>query len=113
MEINPVPPSDPNQQPGGQQQGGGPPGTYSLQFKHNPVQARVPEGKGAGVFSTGALVQNLNSEYVIDFIQGLARPATIVARVVMTPVAMGQFIGALQENLRMFTEKFGAPQPMP
>lgn len=109
MEINPVPPNDPNQP----QQQGGAPGTYSLQFKHNPVAARVPEGKGSGVFSTGALVQNLNNEYVLDFVQGLARPAQIVARVVMSPIAMGQFIGALQENLRMFTDKFGAPQPLP
>lgn len=113
MEINPIPPEQPNnpQQQGGQQ--GNAPGTYSLQFKHNPVAARVPEGKASGVFSTGALVQNLNNEYVIDFIQGLARPAQIVARVVMSPQAMQQFIGAVQENLRMFSDKFGPPQPLP
>jgi hypothetical protein len=108
MEINPIPPQDPNQQ-----QGTNPPGTYSLQFKHNPVAARVPEGISSGVFSTGALVQNLNHEYVIDFVQGLARPAQIVARVVMTPVTMQQFIMAMQENLKMFSEKFGPPQPLP
>lgn len=113
MEINPVPPEQPNNP---QQQGGQPgnaPGTYSLQFKHNPVAARVPEGKASGVFSTGALVQNLNTEYVIDFVQALARPAQIVARVVMSPQAMQQFIAALQENLKMFSDKFGPPQPMP
>jgi hypothetical protein len=111
MEINPIPPQDPNQQ---QQQGGGnPPGTYSLQFKHNPVAARVPEGVSSGVFATGALVQNLNTEYVIDFIQGLARPPQIVGRVVMSPLAMQQFILALQENLKMFSDKFGPPQPLP
>jgi hypothetical protein len=113
MEINPIPPQQPNdpQQQGGQP--GNPPGTYSLQFKHNPVAARVPEGKASGVFATGALVQNLNSEYVIDFVQGLARPAQIVARVVMSPPAMQQFILAIQENLRMFSDKFGPPQPLP
>ncbi len=110
MEINPIPPQDPNQP---QQQGGNPPGTYSLQFKHNPVAARVPEGVSSGVFSTGALVQNLNNEYVIDFIQGLARPAQIVARVVMTPATMQQFIMAIGENLKMFSDKFGTPQPLP
>jgi hypothetical protein len=112
MEINPIPPHDPNQQQQGGQQGN-PPGTYSLQFKHNPVAARVPEGVASGVFSTGALVQNLNSEYVIDFVQGLARPAQIVARVILAPQAMAQFIGALQENLKMFTDKFGPPHPLP
>jgi hypothetical protein len=110
MEINPIPPQDPNRQ---QSQGNDPPGTYSLQFKHNPVAARIPEGKSAGVFATGALVQNLNTEYVIDFVQGLARPAQIVARVILTPLAMQQFIGALQENLKMFSDKFGPPQPLP
>jgi hypothetical protein len=103
MEINPQQPNNPNPAPG----------TYTLQFKHNPVAARVPESVGHGVFATGSLVQNLNNEYVIDFIQGLARPASIVARVIMTPHAMQQFIVALQENLKMFTEKFGAPAPMP
>ena len=109
MEINPGPPQQPNQ-PNNPNQ---PPGTYTLQFKHNPVAARVPESVGPGVFATGSLVQNLNNEYVIDFIQGLARPASIVARVIMTPHAMGQFITALQENLKMFSDKFGPPQAMP
>ena len=77
------------------------------------VSARVPEGVGQGVFSTGSILITGGSEFVIDFIQNLGPPATVVARVVIPHNQMGQFIAALQKNIEMYTERFGAPPTLP
>ena len=82
-------------------------------FSHSPVAARVPEKIGRGVFSTGVLVQDGPGEFVVDFLQGLARPPSIVARVVLSPVAMISFVNSLKENLGNFNKNFGAPTPLP
>jgi hypothetical protein len=99
---------NPNQPP--PPQGGG---AYSQRFQHTPVSARVPEKAGFGVFSTGALVQTLAAEFVVDFVQNLARPASVVARVIVTPVTMQQMVLALQENLGLYVQKYGQPPALP
>lgn len=88
-------------------------GTYTQKFSHSPVAARVPEKIGRGVFSTGVLVQDGPGEFVLDFLQGLARPPSIVARVVLSPIAMVSFVNSLKENLSNFTRNFGAPSTLP
>ena len=88
-------------------------GTYTQKFNHNPVAARVPEKIGRGIFSTGVLVQDGPGEFVLDFLQGLAKPPMIVARVVISPPAMHQFVNSLRENLGNFSKSFGPPQPLP
>ena len=115
---------NPNQGPGGegfnpggpQPQGGGSSpvqGAYSQQISHSPVSARVPERVARGVLSTGVIVLDSPNEFVLDFLQGLSRPPQIVARVVLPPQVMYQFVGSLRENLNNFTQRFGAPQPLP
>ncbi|MCA9175600.1 MAG: DUF3467 domain-containing protein [Planctomycetales bacterium] len=77
------------------------------------VSARVPEGVGQGVFSTGAILITGGAEFIIDFIQNLGPPATVVGRVIVPHGVMHQFIAALQKNLDMYTERFGAPPALP
>ncbi|HET6251466.1 MAG TPA: DUF3467 domain-containing protein [Tepidisphaeraceae bacterium] len=88
-------------------------GTYTQKFSHSPVAARVPEKIGRGIFSTGVLIQDGPGEFVLDFLQGLAKPPTIAARVILSPLAMHSFVNSLRENLGNFTKSFGAPQPLP
>jgi hypothetical protein len=88
-------------------------GTYTQKFSHSPIAARVPEKIGRGVFSTGVLVQDGPGEFVLDFLQGLARPPSIAARVVLSPIAMISFVNSLKENLGNFTRNFGPPAPLP
>ncbi len=99
-ENQPPSPGDPNQPP-------------AQQVQYNPLSARLPEKVARGVFSTGALVFSSPQEFVIDFIQGMARPAQITARVVLTPVVMSQFLGALRDNFSRYQNSFGAPQSLP
>jgi hypothetical protein len=88
-------------------------GTYTQKFSHSPVAARVPEKVAKGIFSTGVLVQDGPGEFVLDFLQGLAKPPVIAARVVLSPLAMQSFVNSLRENLGNFTKSFGTPQPLP
>ncbi|MEI8195443.1 MAG: DUF3467 domain-containing protein, partial [Phycisphaerae bacterium] len=79
----------------------------------NAAVARVPEKIGRGVFATGFLVYTGPQEFVVDFIQGVAKPAQLVARVVLTPLVMEQFIGALRDNMGKYVTNFGPTTPMP
>ena len=71
--------------------------------------ARVPERVARGVYCTGQLVQDSPKEFVIDFMQGLARPFQVAARVVITPATMSEFISAYERNLAGYTNTFGPP----
>ena len=86
---------------------------FSQKFQHTPVAARIPEKVAGGAFTTGALVQTLANEFLIDFIQNLSRPPSVVARVIVAPPTLANMTQALQANLDMYTQKFGAPPPLP
>ena len=81
--------------------------------KYAPVGARVPDHVAQGVFSTGVIVLDGREEFVVDFVQGVARPPRIAARIVLNPRVMSQFIDALKANLRKYEEAFGKPPELP
>src|SRR5438552_18982930 len=60
-------------------------GPTSQEFQHSQVSARVPEKVGRGVFSTGVLVLQTGTEFLLDFVQGMVQPRQVAARVVMAP----------------------------
>ena len=88
-------------------------GTFSSEFRHNPVSARVPDRVAKGVLSTGILVLDGPNEFVIDFMQALTRPFHVAARVVLSPAVMEQFGNALRENVARFEQRFGPPPTLP
>jgi hypothetical protein len=83
------------------------------EFQFSPVSARVPERIARGVFSTGAIVLQGPDEFVIDFILKLAHPSQIVSRIVLPTQVIPRFIGALEENLKIYAENFGGIPQMP
>lgn len=88
-------------------------GSTSQRVQHRSIGARVPEGVGRGVFSTGAIIITGQTEFVIDFALRMGRPHHVVARIVMPHSVMPRFIAALEDNVKRFEEKFGPPTPMP
>ena len=108
-------PANPNPTPGGErgQPAQNAQGAYSQQISHSPVSARVPERVTRGVLTTGVIVLDSPNEFVLDFLQSLSRPPQIVARVVLPPQVMFSFVSSLRDNLGTFTQRFGAPQPLP
>jgi len=87
--------------------------TYQQEVQHSPATARVPDAVGRGVFSTGAIVMHGAHDVLIDFIQSLAAPKRVVARVVLPPTVLPLLVGALEDNLGKFTQNFGPPARMP
>ena len=86
------------------------PTVYSQDVQLSNIAARVPEKVARGVFSTGVLVLQTKSEFVLDFVQRLARPHQVAARVVAPIMLIPQLIAALRENLENYRKTFG---PMP
>jgi hypothetical protein len=93
--------------------GGGDDSIFTQKFQHQPVGARVPERIKTGVLSTGQLILDTPREFVIDFLHALSRPPQVVARVVMAPATMNEFITALKDNIGKYTSQFGPPPPLP
>lgn len=88
-------------------------GTYHQELQHSPVSARVPEGVGRGLFSTGAIVMYGPHEFVIDFLLSMAPPNRVTARVVLPPSVVPLLLNALQDNLRKYEQNFGPPPRLP
>lgn len=97
MSDDPTPPDDSN----------------SEQVRVQHLSARVPDHVGSGALSTGAIVMTGGQEFVVDFIQNVGGPPTVVARVVLSHATMPQFIEALRKNLQIYTDRFGAPVELP
>ncbi|MFN0053875.1 MAG: DUF3467 domain-containing protein [Planctomycetales bacterium] len=87
--------------------------TYHQEVQHSPATARVPDQVGRGVFSTGAIVMHGAHDFVIDFVQSLAPPRRVVARIALPPSVLPLFVAALQENLRKYNASFGPVPRMP
>lgn len=75
--------------------------------------ARVPEKWTRGAYCTAQVVHDSPKEFVIDFMQGLSRPFQVVARVVMTPATMAEFIQAYDKNVENYVKHFGPPPALP
>src|SRR3954464_4095350 len=87
--------------------GGGNSGQFNQRIQHTPISARVPERVARGVFSTGVIVIDGPYEFVLDFVMGLVQPRQVVARVVMSPVVVEQFVNAIRDNVGKYASRFG------
>lgn len=110
---NPQPPDErPDDKPPGDTPGNDAPKVEN--FSHSPpVGARVPEKVAKGIFCTGQVILDSPKEFVVDFLQGLTRPYQVVQRIVMTPTTVEELVRALQQNLDMYTQRYGSPPPPP
>src|ERR1700731_2608042 len=87
------------------------PNTYSQEFQVANIGARVPEKVARGVFSTGVLVLQGGSEFVLDFLLRMNQPHQVVSRVVLPMNLIPQFIDVLRTNLDNYRKTFGNPPP--
>ncbi len=89
------------------------PNTFSQDFQVSNVSARVPEKVARGVFSTGVLVLQGATEFVLDFVLRMNQPHQVVARVILPINLVPQLIEALRTNLDLYTKHFGPPPALP
>ena len=92
------------------QPGGGPP-SFTQDVHHANVGARVPDKVVRGVFSTGVLVLQWHTEFVLDFVLRMSHPHQLAARVVVPIVFLPRLAGALRDNLELYRKAYGAPPP--
>jgi hypothetical protein len=91
--------------------GKGDPPTFSQDFQIANLSARVPEKVSRGVFSTGFVVLQGGSEFVVDFILKMNQPHQVVARVMLPADLVPRFIDVLKVNLENYRQTFGHPPP--
>jgi hypothetical protein len=89
------------------------PSAFSQEFQQAHVGARVPEKVARGVFSTGALVLQGPTEFVLDFVLRMNQPQQVAARVVLPIPLLPRVIDALRENLERYKQAFGPPPALP
>lgn len=82
---------------------------FSQEVQHSHVSARVPEKVGRGTFSNGVFVLQGAQEFALDFVQRIAKPYQVVARVILPPVVVPRLVAALSDNLKNYTATFGPP----
>src|SRR5580692_7000504 len=80
----------------------GEPHAVSQEFQIANIGARVPEKVARGVFSTGVLVLQGSSEFVLDFVLRMNQPHQVAARVVLPINLVPQLIEVLRTNLENY-----------
>lgn len=85
-----------------------PPSTPLEKIEHSSATARVPDAVGRGVFATGVIVLGGATELALDFVQSLARPERLAARVILPHVVAHRFADALTEAIAIYARSFGA-----
>ena len=80
----------------------------------NQLNINITPDKAQGVFANLALIAHTPTEFVLDFAQimpGIPQ-ATVVSRVVVTPDQAKKILGALQNNIAQYEQKFGVIKPV-
>jgi hypothetical protein len=88
------------------------PGFITQEVQHAQASARVTEKVGRGVFSNGVLVLQGANEFALDFVQRMAQPHQVVARVILPPSVLPSMLAAMGDNLRHYQANFGPPPPL-
>ena len=80
----------------------------------NQLNINITPDKAQGVFANLALIAHTPTEFVLDFAQimpGMPQ-ANVVSRVVVTPDQVKKILGALQNNIAQYEQKFGVIKPV-
>jgi hypothetical protein len=78
------------------------------------LSINIAPDKAQGVFANLALIAHTPTEFVLDFAQimpGLQQ-ANVVSRVIVTPDQAKKILGALQNNIGQYEQKFGTINPI-
>ena len=78
------------------------------------LSINIAQDKQQGVFANLALIAHTPTEFVLDFAQlmpGIPQ-ANVVSRIVVTPDQAKKILGALQNNIGQYEQKFGTIEPV-
>ena len=83
-------------------------------MEQKELKINIAPDKAQGVFANLALIAHTPTEFVLDFAQimpGMPQ-ANVVSRVVVTPDQAKKILGALQNNIAQYEQKFGVIKPV-
>lgn len=80
---------------------------YAQQFLHTPNTAGIPKRIRRGVFANVLLVQQVNGEFILDFLTTLIHPQELVRRVVCSQHGLSKIIASLEVSLSEYETRFG------
>ena len=77
------------------------------------LKINIAPDKAQGVFANLALIAHTPTEFVLDFAQLMpgVPQANVVSRVIVTPDQAKKILGALQNNIGQYEQKFGVIEP--
>ena len=83
-------------------------------MEQKELKINIAPDKAQGVFANLALIAHTPTEFVFDFAQLMpgVPQANVVTRVVVTPDQAKKILGALQNNIGQYEQKFGTIQPI-
>ena len=78
------------------------------------LKINIAPDKQQGVLANLALIAHTPPEFVLDFAQLMpgVPQANVVARVIVTPDQAKKILGALQNTVGQYEQKFGTIQPV-
>lgn len=77
--------------------------------KQVQIQIQLDDDVAQGIYANLALVNHTETEFTIDvmYLQPQQPRAKVRARIISSPKHTKRLVGALQENLRRYEERFG------
>jgi hypothetical protein len=85
-----------------------------MNMEQKELKINIAQDKAQGVFANLALISHTPTEFVLDFAQIMpgVPQANVVSRVIVTPDQAKKILGALQNNIGQYEQKFGTIQPI-
>lgn len=77
------------------------------------VKVKITDEQLKGVYANMMRVSHQQDSFVLDFAHLTPPQGIVVARVITSPGHLKQMIAALQENLRLYEERFGQVEREP
>lgn len=76
------------------------------------IEIQLSDDVAHGVFSNLAILNHTDAEFVMDFVylQPTVPKGKVRARIIMTPGHVKRFVGALNDNLKKYEQKYGTIQ---
>ena len=76
--------------------------------KVQEIQINFPQDLQGGEYANNMVVSHSKEEFILDFMLITPPNGVVTSRVIMSPGHVKRVLGALQENVRRYEEKYGA-----
>lgn len=75
------------------------------------VDVKTTDDIVRGVYANAMRVSHTKEEFVLDFMNLFPDVSTLNARVIVSPAHMKRIVAALEDNIRKYEARSGAPDP--